>query len=91
MCNTVTVCGSWAGKVARLPLDLRHIVSNFQQIEEMLMVNAVMASVFEMGQGFHEILSQQHIISNFQQIKDMLLVNVGMPVVFDLGQGFHEI
>jgi hypothetical protein len=49
------VCGSWAGKVARLTLQLRHIVSNFQQITDMLLVNAGMVSVFEMGQGFHEI------------------------------------
>jgi hypothetical protein len=57
----------------------------------MLMVNAVMASVFEMGQEFHEICYQQHIISNFQQIKEMLTVNAGMASVFEMGQEFHEI
>jgi hypothetical protein len=49
------VCGSCAAKVYRLTLELRLIVSNFQQIKDMLMVNAIMASVFEMGQEFHEI------------------------------------
>jgi hypothetical protein len=33
----------------------QHIISNFQQIKEMLLVNGVMASVFEMGQAFHKI------------------------------------
>jgi hypothetical protein len=49
----------------------QHIMSNFQQIKEMLMVNAVMVSVFEMGQGFQKIFNQQHIISTFQQVKDI--------------------
>jgi hypothetical protein len=35
-----------------------------------LLVNVCMASVFEMGQAFHEILSQQHIILNFQRRED---------------------
>jgi hypothetical protein len=55
------------------------------------MVNAVMADIFEMGQGFHKIRHQQHIISNCQQIKEMLLVNVVMASVFEIVSGFQEI
>jgi hypothetical protein len=33
----------------------QHIISNFQQLKEMLMVNVVMAEIFEMGQGFQKI------------------------------------
>jgi hypothetical protein len=46
------MCCCWREKVVRLIFELRRIVSSFWRIKEMLMVNGVMASVFEMGQGF---------------------------------------
>jgi hypothetical protein len=45
------------------------------QIKEMLLVNVVMANVFNLDEAFQKILSQQYIISTFQQIKEMLLVS----------------
>jgi hypothetical protein len=59
------------GSVFQLILDQQHIISNFQQIKEMLMVNGVMANVFDLGSVFQLILDQQHIISNFQLITDI--------------------
>jgi hypothetical protein len=48
----------------------------------MLLVNAIMVSVFYMAKVFRLIWEVQHIISNFQLIKDMLVVNAIMVSVF---------
>jgi hypothetical protein len=57
----------------------------------MPLVNAVMADIFEMGQGFQKIWSRQHIISNFERIKEVLMVNGDMAEIFEMGEGFHKI
>jgi hypothetical protein len=55
---------------------MQHIISNFQQIKVMLMVNKIMLSLFSMAEVFPLIYQMQHIISNFQPITEMLRLSI---------------
>jgi hypothetical protein len=50
----------------------------------MLLVNAVMANVFETGHGFQKICNRPCIISHFHLIKEMLLVSTTSPYLSSL-------
>jgi hypothetical protein len=47
---------------------------NVQQIKAMLVVNAIMVSVFVMVKAFQLIYEMQHIILSFDLIKNMLMI-----------------
>jgi hypothetical protein len=57
--------------VFQLICEVLHIISNFEPIKQMLLLNSILASVFRMVKVFQLICEMLHIISNSQSIKEM--------------------
>jgi hypothetical protein len=71
--------------------EVPSIISNYEPIKEMLMVNSDMVSVFCLVKVFQLIHEVLHIISNSQLITEMLLVKSDMVNVFGMAKVFQLI
>jgi hypothetical protein len=60
MWNGATSFLFWREKGFHVICDQQHVISNFQLIKAILVINACMASVFEMGQEIRVMCERAH-------------------------------